>query len=359
MHYTLAPGRRTLCNPGIPRSANDELRMIMVLEDLLEYAWNIQTNAIQKLAGGNINETYAVGEDYILQWLNPIFGASVNEDIAALVPHLLAHGVPVPRLLPTKDGALWISGEHVGAKKGVWRLMNKLPGRSRMAVENIEQIRNLSAMLARFHLALADVNYTFKHTRGFAHDFMKHWRAFDEAFEIKRNHPVWNEVRLLREKIEHLLHFISPESTLTAETRRMIHGDPKCANFLFEGDQITGVIDLDTISRSFVACDLGDAIRSWCNAHSENDSPEFRREDAREAIGIYLETMKNLTHEEREKVVLAPPCIALELGVRFARDALCEDYFGFDPEIGHAKHSLIRAQNQIELASQMLSGSEI
>ncbi len=331
----------------------------MILADLLEYGWGIQTDAIKKLSGGNINETYEVGDGYILQWLNPIFGAAVNEDIAALVPTLKAHGVPVPQLVPTNNGNLWIEGERVGAKTGVWRLMNKLPGKALMAVENIDQIRNLSIMLAQFHLALADVNYAFKHTRGFAHDFMKHWRAFNEAFERKRDHAVWNEVRILNEKIEYLLRFISPEETLIAETRRMIHGDPKCANFLFDGNQITGVIDLDTMSMSYVACDVGDAIRSWCNAHSENESPEFRREDAREAIGIYVETMNHLTNEEREKVVLAPPCIALELGVRFARDALCEDYFGFDPEIGHAKHSLLRAQNQIELAAQMLSGSEI
>ena len=128
----------------------------MILADLLEYGWGIQTDAINKLSGGNINETYAVADGYILQWLNPIFGAAVNEDIAALVPVLIEHGVPVPHLLPTKKGDLWITGENIGAKPGVWRLMNKLPGKALMAVENIDQIRNLATMLAQFHLALAE-----------------------------------------------------------------------------------------------------------------------------------------------------------------------------------------------------------
>ena len=50
----------------------------------------------------------------------------------------------------------------------------------------------------------------------------------------------------------------------------------------------------------------------------------------------------------------AAPFIALELSMRFARDALCEDYFGFDPEIGHGEHSLLRARNMANLCEQML-----
>lgn len=330
-----------------------------LLLNLLEDSWKIQANHVQKLAGGNINETYDVDGRYILQWLNPIFGATVNDDIAALVPILQAGGVPVPHLVRTDKGELWVSGERVGAKPGVWRLMNKMPGKSQMNVENTNQIQNLSIMIAKFHNAFHHTCYTFKHERGFAHDFMKHWRMFEEAYETKRMHAVWEEVRRLRERMVHLLHFISPERTLTAETRRIIHGDPKCANFLLDGDTVTGVIDLDTMTWGYVACDIGDAVRSWCNAHSENDPPEFRREDAREVIGVYRETIKDLTPEEHVKISEAAPCIALELGVRFARDALCEDYFGFDPQIGHARHSLMRAQNQVELAAQMISGREI
>ncbi len=321
---------------------------------LLDDAWNLSANAITRLSGGNINETFAVDDNAILQWLNPIFGSAVNDDIAALVPTLKIHGVPVPELIKTKYGQFWYDGTRVGAKPGTWRLMTKLPGQSLMAVQSMPQIRSLATMLARFHAAFVNTHYQFQHTRGFAHNFDRHWQAFDQAYETHKRHPVWGEVHFLREKIEHLRSFIRPEKSLVTETKRIIHGDPKCANFLFLQDEVCGVIDLDTMTWSSVSCDIGDAIRSWCNAHSENDPPEFLTEYAREALGIYLENTPFLTREERDALPGSAPCIALELGIRFARDALCEDYFGFDPQIGHAKHSLLRAQNQVELASQML-----
>ena len=43
--------------------------------------------------------------------------------------------------------------------------------------------------------------------------------------------------------------------------------------------------------------------------------------------------------------------IALELAARFARDALEESYFGFDPAFGgRGEHNLLRARGQAALA---------
>lgn len=324
------------------------------LFDLLDDAWQIHAESIVKLSGGNINETYAVDQNLILQWLNPIFGATVNEDIDALTPVLAQHNIPVPRLIKTRTNTLWCTGERVGAKPGTWRLMNKLPGECLMAIQTIDQLRKLAQTLAHFHSALANSHYVFKHTRGFAHNFDKHWNDLNAAIQTHPQHEVYGQVVSLRSKIENLMRFVDPQNTLVTETKRIIHGDPKTANFLFQQNDISGVIDLDTMTWSSVSCDLGDAVRSWCNAHNENEAPEFQPEFAREAIGLYEECASFLTKEERQKIASAAPCIALELGIRFAKDALCEDYFAFDPNIGHAKHSLLRAQNQVELASQML-----
>ena len=143
--------------------------------------------------------------------------------------------------------------------------------------------------------------------------------------------------------------------------RRIIHGDPKVSNFLLNKDAnvefyaITGVIDLDTMARSSISYDVGDAIRSWCNPRKEDECPEFNSEYARETLGEYEEAMRFLVREERETLASSPAYIALELSMRFARDALCEDYFGFSPEIGHAEHSSRRARAMLELCSQMLS----
>ena len=100
---------------------------------------------------------------------------------------------------------------------------------------------------------------------------------------------------------------------------------------------------------------MGDAIRPWCNPRKEDEEPEYKSEFAREALGEYEESSHCLDREERSMLAFSPAYIALELAMRFARDALCEDYFGFDPEIGHAEHSARRARAMLGLCAQMLA----
>ena len=89
-------------------------------------AWSTEGRVRPSADPGNINRTYEVGEPpvAILQWVNPIFRPEVNLDIRDACDQLA--GIATPRLLPTRDGALWTmdpSGGH-------WRLTTFLPGRT-------------------------------------------------------------------------------------------------------------------------------------------------------------------------------------------------------------------------------------
>lgn len=312
-----------------------------------------------KCSGGLINETYDVGGIWIAQRVNPIFGAAVNGDIAALTPHLLSGGIPVPRLCRSRAGTYSVLGQDYGLGEGNFRVMTKLPGTSIDCVADIAQIRALARMLASFHGALRDVGHVFAHARPGVHDFFRHKSAFDEALAAKRDHRKYAEMLDLRGRAEKMEKWIDIEAACGGP-RRIIHGDPKLSNFLFEthdsaaGDRITGVIDLDTMARSAVSFDVGDAVRSWCNPRKEDEEPEFNSEYAREVLGEYEEGAQDLTRGDRAGLRFAPPYISLELALRFARDALCEDYFGFDPAIGHAEHSARRAWAMLRLCGQML-----
>ena len=308
-----------------------------------------------KLTDGLINQTYDIDGLWILQHVNKVFGEQVNEDIAALTPILQMRGVPVPRMCRAKNGCYYVMGEKYGLVEGPWRIMTKLEGTTHHYVDSIEQIRALTKMISSFHSALDDCHYTFKHTRPGVHDFERHYKALDRAIVEHSDHRLYTKVKTLFEKTEYLSKYIHYNDVMACEDLRIIHGDPKISNFLFRDDIIIGVVDLDTMAKSRAAFDVGDAIRSWCNPCPEDAEPQYNKEYAREALGLYLEETHCLTRDERASLPHAAPFITLELSMRFAKDALCEDYFGFNPEIGHGEHSLMRAESMYALCAQMLS----
>ena len=308
------------------------------------------------IKGGLINDTYDIDGTWVLQHVNPIFGEAVNDDIAALTPILRQGGVNVPLLCRATTGAWSLEGSDFGLKTGRWRLMTKIAGASRDHVESIEQIRALTVAIARFHGALDGCRYAFRHSRSGVHDFQRHYDNLERTLASLdyRQHRLYGDVRHLFEKIQALSRFVPFDSVMACEDLRIIHGDPKISNFMMDGDAVCGVVDLDTLARSRVAFDVGDAIRSWCNPCPEDVEPQFNREFAREMLGLYLECAPYLSRSERESLSASAPFIALELSMRFAKDALCEDYFGFNPDIGHGEHSFLRAKAMFTLCSQML-----
>ena len=54
---------------------------------------------------GLINSTWFVGEHFVLQKVNPLFGPAVNDDIAVITQALRDKGIPAPRLLQSAQGA--------------------------------------------------------------------------------------------------------------------------------------------------------------------------------------------------------------------------------------------------------------
>jgi Ser/Thr protein kinase RdoA (MazF antagonist) len=133
---------------------------------------------------------------------------------------------------------------------------------------------------------------------------------------------------------------------------RVIHGDLKISNIRFAGDRAVALIDLDTWQKGTLDVELGDAMRSWCNRSGEDD------EEATIDVDVFAAAMQGYAEgaprfaTDPEWSGLAPGLerIALELAMRFARDALEESYFGFDASIGRGEHNLLRAKGQLALA---------
>ena len=99
--------------------------------------------------------------------------------------------------------------------------------------------------------------------------------------------------------------------------------------------------------------ELADAMRSWCNPAGEDVRQAEFRLDLFEAAMQGYASEADWTEAERASIGPGIERICLELAARFARDALEESYFGFDPTIGRGEHNLLRARGQAALAASV------
>ena len=314
-----------------------------------------ETLHVSRLSGGLINDTFALGRRFILQRLHRIFRPEVNLDIAALTPVLTAAGVPVPTIVRTPEGHAWVAiADPDDPLAGAWRILTRLPGETLHRLENRQQARNAGQAVARFHTALRDFPYVFHFTRPGAHDTAGHFRMLAAAVARHPEHRLHAQVADLADALQAGWKAWGEIAQLPP---RIIHGDLKVSNLLFAGDEVVGVLDLDTMARSTLDVELGDALRSWCNTATEDDpAPHFDLETYRAAREGYDEVAGAwLTVAEQRAIGPGVERICLELAARFAADALNEAYFGWNPEkfSSRGEHNLARARNQLALAQDV------
>jgi Ser/Thr protein kinase RdoA (MazF antagonist) len=311
-------------------------------------AWAWPDATLASADSGLINQTWIVRRAgtpvAVLQRLNTgIFSPAVHEDIRAITTRLAERGVPTPRLIATATGAHWLDDES-----GCWRCLSFLGDRTIHKLGDPADAEQAGGLVARFHTALAGFEWTFRSVRPGAHDTPAHMRRLAEAVHAHQAHRLSQEVTALANEIAARWAAWSGPTQLPT---RIIHGDLKISNLRFQGDQALALVDLDTMAHGTIDVELGDAMRSWCNTASEDAA------DAAFDLAIFEAAMRGyasagrLTGGEWESIVPGVQRIALELSARFARDALEEAYFGFDPAHGgHGEHNLLRARGQLSFA---------
>ena len=329
-------------------------------------AWGFDASQVNiyPISTGLINLTYRVetasGERYALQQLAPIFGREVHQDIAAVTEHLVHKHLKTPTLVRTNTGDLDVELED---NMGLWRLMTWVDGECRTLVSEPTSAYEAGVALGRFHSALADFNTPFIHTRLGVHDTPRHLNGLRSALTQYAHHPDFSEIQPIAHSI--LTYAESLESWDSIQ-ERVVHGDPKITNLIFsqEGKGLAWV-DLDTVSRMALPLELGDAFRSWCNPLGENaEATKFNLDLFEAAVHGYATGARD-TIQPWEQELIVPGCrqIILELAARFCRDALEEQYFGWDKErySSRSKHNQVRAKSQLALfidLEQQLTNAE-
>ena len=321
---------------------------------------------VRPLEGGLVNRSFAVESGtarFVLQRLHRVFAPEIHHNIDAVTRELERQGVPTPKLVPTTLGELWLLDDH----GFVWRLMTRLPGRSYDRFADPHHVHGAAIALARFHAALRDIDHTFVGVRDGVHDTAAHLTRLQMAVDQAADHRLHDSVAPLCDAISNAADSLP---ALQGRNDRVVHGDPKVSNLLFADQgpdsaavgEPVGWVDLDTVGRGRLGVELGDAWRSWCNPHREDDDLSFFSMDFfRAAIHGYASACGELDARERHDLVHGVEWISLELAARFATDALAESYFGWDrkryPAAG--EHNLARARAQWRVyRSAVQSGTE-
>jgi Ser/Thr protein kinase RdoA (MazF antagonist) len=322
--------------------------------DAVLAAFELVPGSLARATSGLINPTWYASAPrgaVVLQRLNPIFSADVNFDIAAVTEHLAQKGLVTPRLVPTRDGGLWF--EHQGT---VWRVLTRIDGVCRDALESPAQARAAGRLVAEFHRAVSDLEHSFRHRRAGVHDTQRHLRTLREALDENRKHRYFDTVAPLAERVLEAAAALPP---LPPAANRIVHGDPKISNLIFarDADRALCLIDLDTLSHMQVALELGDALRSWCNPATEDAaSARFVRSFFDAAVGGYAAAADGfLSPEEWSAIPRGALTITVELAARFCTDALRESYFGWNP----ARYESASAHNQARVLGQLKLAADI
>lgn len=317
-------------------------------------AYGIDAASLRRAASGLINRTWhgldQAGRRVVLQRLNAIFPAAVNEDIDALTRHLASRGLPTPRVVATRTGALWV--EHDGA---LWRVLTEVRGTTYDSLATPDAAREAGRVLARFHRAVADYDRPFASARLGVHDTAAHLARLEAALVEHAHHRDFTRIAALAERV---LAEARRLPALPAAPDRVVHGDPKISNILFDDDgRAVCLIDLDTLSRMPVALELGDAMRSWCNPQEEDSrGSRFSLPYFSAAVEGYAEGAAGwLTEPEWAAIPAATLTITLELAARFCIDALAERYFRWDA----ARYPSASAHNQARSAGQLALAESI
>ncbi|MGD1913757.1 MAG: phosphotransferase enzyme family protein [Rivularia sp. (in: cyanobacteria)] len=184
---------------------------------------------------------------------------------------------------------------------------------------------------------------------------------------LQQYENIERQYNALSPEVEYCLQFINKrktwahvlENALTQEHLRLraIHGDPKVNNVMIDtsNGQAISIIDLDTVKPGLVHYDIGDCLRSGCNALGEEtehwEMVSFDTDICQSLLEGYLSIAQDfLTESDYVYMYDGIRLIAFELGLRFFTDYLAGNvYF----KVKYPEHNLARALVQFKLTESI------
>jgi hypothetical protein len=321
---------------------------------------------------GFINDTYFVymeGEEepsYILQHKNQY----VFKDVPAMMQNIYKvsiylrsviterHGDPLRETLnitPTLNGDLyyrddegeyWAMCLYIKESCNFQKVDNPL-----LALSGGKAIGMFQTMLADFHEPLSDILPGF-------HNIRYRFNQWEEAISQNlagRIVLLKREIEWIESRRDEMMSFYSLIEGGQIPLR-VAHNDTKISNILFDNNgDVLCLIDLDTVMRSSVLNDFGDAVRTYTNTGSEDEIDLGR-------VGIdlslyesfakgYLQKASSfLTDTEIHYLAFSAKYITYEQVMRFLMDFINGDKYY---KIKSPEHNLQRTHAQYKLLQSM------
>jgi len=294
---------------------------------------------LEPLTTGLIHQTWRVETHkgtFIAQRLHPIFDQRVTLDAQAVSAYLQPHGFPIPQFLQTLAGDL-----HANLAGASWRVMTCLPGVAYRTAPHPTYLWAAGQAAGKFHRLLADWDYQVQYQLPHFHDTAYIWQHLEQ---YANHRDIAQEADFLLTIVPSL--FLPPDLP-----KRLIHGDLKLTNFLFmEPQQVSGLVDLDTLMTHSLCVEMGDAFRSWCSVGEHFDPVAFEA-----GLRGYALTGQ-LTAAEVHYLLPGVKLITLELGMRYLIDVIEDQYFQWDASQypSRAAHNLARARRQIAVYQDLV-----
>lgn len=231
--------------------------------------WHLVGTA-HRLRGERSHNTRITGADG-RAWTLQVQSASEDPDVIDLqtrAMHHLEHAapdVPVPRVVPTRDGALLATVEIRG-RIHLARLVTFLPGTTFDGAGPLplDAYAGIGRLIGRIAIGLTD----------FEHPVAGHFMPWDIANglvvdEALRRHLGASSIAALA-SVEERLHDIV--GTMRTLPRRTIHNDGHAGNLLRRDDsshEVTGVIDFGDLVHTVTAADVAIIAESFAPDHPD------------------------------------------------------------------------------------------
>ncbi|MBD2250490.1 phosphotransferase enzyme family protein [Nostoc parmelioides] len=331
---------------------------------------------VQAFGSGNINDTFLVTVDsleaqhFILQRINTLVFRQpelIMQNMRIFSDHVyqrLQYAPPnrrweVPRVLSTKDNHDYCTD----TQGNFWRAISFISGsQSFDTMQDLAQAQEIGYALGMFHNLISDLSpEKLADTLEGFHITPLYLRHYEQILATAKPQP--------SPELDYCLQFVSDRQSYACILEnakaagelplRLIHGDPKINNIMFDTvtHKAVSVIDLDTVKPGLVHYDIGDCLRSGCNPAGEEtehwESVSFDTDLCQGILQGYLSVAKDfLTDNDYAYMYDAIRLIAFELGLRFFADYLAGNvYF----KIKYPEHNLARALVQFKLAESIES----
>jgi len=283
---------------------------------------------------------------YIIQRLHPALATDgIARDFLHVTQFLHAQKFLAPQCMAARDGRVLVEDKE-GRR---WRAQAFVHGKTYTHVTRPALAWQAGRIFAKFHRVMEAFPHPFE-TKKVLHDTEFILKTFQETLNAFKNAPEMDEAGedaafLLKELPMLLLPRDLPV--------RVIHGDPKISNILFNAKgEAKALVDLDTCNRRSVLVELGDAFRSWCGVREDHPKNRFRMEMFEAGWrGYQREADSWITKSEISLIPQAVGLITLELAARFLTDYFVDAYFGWDASRYPSRraHNLARARGQMAL----------